>query len=114
MTLGTIDMNGTYVDLGIPTVVSKCVWSNDDKTVYYALPGGIPDSAVMPDDYIANKFTTSDTFWKLDITTGMKERIIDPADENGTYDSSDLFLSPTENALFFINKIDNKLYKIVL
>jgi len=114
MTLGIIDLQGQYRDLSIPTIVSKCVWSIDGKTVYYALPGGIPTGANMPNDYQAKKFTTQDTFWKINIATGNKERIIELADIQGVYDASNLFLSTTEDGLFFINRVDGKLYRIAL
>lgn len=112
--LGTVTADGRYQDLNIPTFVSKSTWAQDNKTVYYALPGEIPVDAVMPNDYQENKFNTMDTFWKMDITTGKKDRIIETADIKGKYDSSNMFLSPTEDALYFINKIDKKLYRISL
>ncbi|NTW26705.1 MAG: hypothetical protein HGA36_00015 [Candidatus Moranbacteria bacterium] len=112
MTLGIVSMDGTYQDLNIPTFVSKCAWSQDGKTVYYALAGGIPTGANMPNDYQENKFNTEDTFWKMDIATGKKDRIIETSEINGKYDSSELFLSVTEDALYFVNKIDKKLYRL--
>jgi len=112
ITLGVATVNGEYQELGIPTFASKCVWSQDGKTVYYALPLGIPNNAIMPNDYLENKFTTEDTFWKMDITTGEKERIIETTDIKGKYDSSNMFLSATEDALYFVNKIDQKLYRL--
>jgi hypothetical protein len=114
VTLGLVTLDGKYNDLNIPTTVSKCVWSFDGKTLYYALPGGVPDKAVMPNDYQDNKFNTEDTFWKMDIATGQKDRVIGTTEISGKYDSSNLFLSPTQGALYFVNKIDGKLYRIVL
>ena len=114
MTLGIVNTEGKYQDLNIPTFVSKCAWSDDDKTVYYALPGDILSGATMPNDYQENKFNTNDTFWKMDITTGEKERIVDPTEIKSKYDSSNLILSPTEDSLYFINKTDQKLYKVSL
>ena len=111
-TLGLITINSEYHDLNIPTIVSKCVWSSDGKTIYYALPGGIPDSVIMPNDYQNGKFTTEDTFWKMDIATGQKERLVSANEISGKYDSSNLFLSATNSALYFVNKIDGKLYRI--
>jgi hypothetical protein len=113
-TLGLLAISGDYHDLDVPTIISKCVWSADGKNIYYALPGGIPDNTVMPNDYQDNKFTTEDTFWKMNIASGQKERIIDAADILGKYDSSNLFLSATSDALYFVNKIDGKLYRIQL
>ncbi|EKE20274.1 MAG: hypothetical protein ACD_8C00029G0019 [uncultured bacterium] len=110
--LGIATIEGSYVDLNIPTFISKCVWSIDNKTLYYALPGGIPDGSIMPNAYQENKFNTEDTFWKVDIATGEKKRVVDTAGIAEKYDSSNLFLSSTEDALFFINRIDQKLYKL--
>jgi len=114
MELGVMNSNGgEYKNLGIPTFVSKCAWSKDGKTVYYALPGEIPDNSVLPNDYKAGKFKTVDTFWKVDIMTGKKTRLVETKDINGRYDASQLFLNPSESLLFFVNKADGKLYKIV-
>lgn len=114
MTLGTINVKGEYNDLGIPTFTSKCVWSNDKKNIYCALPGGIPERSVLPDDYQQGKFSTKDTFWKIDVTTGAKERMLELAEMNLELDATNLFLSPTEDGLFFINKRDGKLYRMEL
>ena len=111
-TLGLLAINGEYHDLNIPTIVSKCVWSSDGKNIYYALPGGIPSNFIMPNDYQNDKFTTEDTFWKMEIATGKKERIIDIADILEKYDSTSLFLSSNNSSLYFVNKIDRKLYKL--
>lgn len=114
ITLGTIDLNGNFSDLNIPTLVSKCIWSSDNKTVYYALAGAVPEGSQMPNDYQDGKVITKDTFWKLDITTGKKERLVEPEEISGSYDSINLFLSSTEDSLYFVNRVDKKLYKIEL
>lgn len=111
--LATINKNGgEYQNLNIPTFVSKCVWSKDGKKVFYALPGSIPEGSVLPNDYASKKFTTRDTFWKVDVTTGKKERILELNEIKDNYDAENLFLSPSESALFFVNRIDGKLYRI--
>ncbi len=106
--------NGEYKSLEIPTFVSKCAWSKDDAFIYYSLPGSIPENTVLPDKYDANTFTTIDTFWKVNITTGEKTRLVDLDKIKTPFDASNLFLSPDESELFFVNKIDSKLYKIAL
>jgi hypothetical protein len=111
----TNSLGGEYKNLNIPTLISKCVWSKTNKFVYYALPGSIPDGAVMPNDYFASgKFNTNDTFWKVDITTGEKSRLVDLDKMTGAFDAANLFLSSDEDFLFFVNRIDGKLYKITL
>lgn len=114
ITLGLVSVNGEYVDLKIPTIVSKCTWSVDGKTIYYALPGNIPAEAIMPNDYQENKFNTNDTFWKINIEKGESQRIIETVDISGKYDSSNLFLSSVEDALYFTNRTDKKLYRLSL
>lgn len=113
--LGVMNANGgEYKGLEIPTFITKCAWSQDGKIVYYALPGGIPDNSVLPNDYKDNKFQTTDTFWKVDVTSGKKTRVVEISDIRNQYDVSQLFLNKSESLLFFVNKIDGKLYKISL
>ncbi|HLN18992.1 MAG TPA: hypothetical protein VK255_02360 [Patescibacteria group bacterium] len=115
MQLGVMNYNGgEYRNLDIPTFVSKCVWSRDSKTVYYSLPGDIPSSAILPNEYMEGKFKTVDTFWKVNIADGKKSRIIETSEIKANFDAAKLFLNDDESALFFVNKYDGKLYKIAL
>lgn len=115
MQLAVMNYNGgEYRNLDAPTFVSKCIWSRDGKTVYYALPGNIPNAAILPNEYDEGKFKTTDTFWKLNISDTKKERVVEPTDIKDAYDATDLFLSDDEGALFFTNKTDGKLYRINL
>lgn len=115
MELGLMNSRGgEYKNLEIPTFITKCVWSSDGKTVFYALPGGIPDDSVLPNDYKDGKFQTTDTFWKVDVTTGKKTRVVEIGSIQGQYDASQLFLNQGESLLFFVNKIDGKIYKLAL
>lgn len=114
--LGFISQDGvTFRDLAIPTLVSKCAWSLDGKTVFYALPGNAPDGSIMPDDYRSGKFKTSDTFWKVDTETGEKTRLIELeelAKIGAGLDATNLFLSDNEDSLFFVNRQNNHLYRL--
>lgn len=108
------NQGGEYKNLEIPTLVAKCAWSVDNQTVYYALPGSIPDNSVMPNDYTAKKFTTADTFWKVDTATGEKNRLVELNKIPGKLDAINLFLNSDESLLFFTNRVDGKLYRINL
>ena len=113
--IGTLDDKGeNLIDLKFPTLVSKCVWSKDSQLIYCALPSGIPENSVIPNDYNDKKFFTEDSFWKIDTETGKKERLVELEDINEKIDATNLFLSPNEDILFFINRRDGKLYRIVL
>lgn len=115
MQLAVMNYNGgEYRSLDIPTFVFKTVWSKDSSTVYYALPGGIPDKSVLPNEYKGEKFNTSDTFWMVDIKSGKKTRLLELNEIDSQYDAKNLFLNKDESILFFVNKIDEKLYRIDL
>lgn len=115
ISLSVMNSNGgEYKNLNVPTLASKCVWSKNGKTVYFSLPGSIPEGSVMPNDYNEKKFTTKDSFWRVDITTGKQDRIVELNEIKEGIDARNLFLSPSEDYLFFINRINDKLYGIEL
>lgn len=115
MMLGVMDADGqNYNDLVIPTIVSKAVWSSDGLSVYYALPNDVPSNSVWPDDYDQRKFITQDTFFKLDIETGKKTRIIELEEIKEKIDAKNLFLSPSEDHLFFTDRRSGLLYRLDL
>ncbi len=113
--LGITDSTGgNYKNLKTATFVSKCAWSRDEKTIYCAVPSSFPSGAVLPNDYDSDKFSTADSFWKIDISTGEKTPLIDPAKINTSFDATNLFLNSDESMLFFVNRKDGKLYRIDL
>jgi hypothetical protein len=118
MQLALINFNGgEYTNLGIPTFVSKCVWSKDNKTIYYSLPGNLASNAMLPNDWDNGTIKTSDTFWKLDMTSKKPTRIIELEDMqkiNIQFDATNLFLSSNEAYLFFLNRLDGKIYRLSL
>lgn len=105
---------GEYKNLDIATFVSKCVWSKDNKTIYYSLPSALPDNIILPNDYNDKKITAQDSFWKFNTVTGEKTKILGIDKTPGDIDAENLFLNADESMLFFINQIDNKLYRIDL
>jgi len=66
----------------------------------------------LPNDWQEGKISTVDTFWKIDVGSGKKERLVDPEKISGSFDAINLFLSPDAKTLFFTNKADGKLYKL--
>jgi len=105
---------GELKDLMLPTLISKVVWSRDSKTIYYALPGSIPENSVLPNDYFEKPVYTKDTFWKMDITTGKKARLTELKEVTQGFDSIDLGLSSKEDTLFFTDRSTKRLYRIDL
>lgn len=105
---------GEVKNLSVPTLISKAVWSKDGRTIYYALPGSLPESALLPDDYFAKPLYTKDTFWKIDTETGTKTRLIDLDETNQNFDSIDLLLSQNEDYFYFTDRLTQKLFRIEL
>ncbi|QQS61779.1 MAG: hypothetical protein IPN70_02580 [Candidatus Moraniibacteriota bacterium] len=105
---------GQYKDLGLPTLVSKCAWGKNTVHIYCAVPTGIPQTAVMPDDYLNGKVSTVDSLWKINVETGKKERVVELSDIKETFDVTNIFIDASEQFLYFTNKSTNILYKVKL
>jgi hypothetical protein len=103
---------GQFHSLNFPTFTKKCVWSADSKFLFCAMPGNIPESAILPNEWQGGTVQTADTFWKIEVATGKKDRLIETDKINGSFDVLNPFLSQDEKTLFFANKADGKLYKL--
>ena len=118
LTLSLADNQGAAVKkLDFPTLVDKCVWSLDNKTIFCAVPDFLSTNAIWPDDYYKNKLIVSDIFYQYNTETGSKTKIFERparAEMNINYDAQNLFLSAKEDYLFFTNKNDSKLYRLKL
>jgi len=104
------DKGKNIKDLKISGIVDKCVWSKDDRTVFCAIPQQIAP-AVWPDDYYKGLIILADDFYKINLETGEKTLVAGSSDQAG-YDAQDLFLSPKEDYLFFINHVNGLLYSL--
>lgn len=113
--LGIINSNGgEYRNFSVPTMVSKCVWINNDEIIY-AQPGSVPEGSVLPNDYLSGKFKSADTFWKMNVNDLKKERLVDEKsmkEINEKFDAANLMYSSEEDALLFVNRYNGKLYEI--
>jgi len=105
---------GQFRSLDFPTFAKKCTWSADSKFLFCAMPGNIPESSILPNDWQKGVVQTTDTFWKIEIATGKKDRLVEADKINGSFDVLNPFLSQDEKTLFFVNKADGKLYKLEL
>jgi hypothetical protein len=115
LALGIInEYGGSYRDLQLPTLVQKCTWNTQSTFLYCAVPTNIPQTTIMPDDYLRGKITTTDVFWKVNIENGEKERLVDLEDITQNFDATELIVTPDEQNLYFVNKIDDMIYEIEL
>ena len=100
-------------NINLAGLADKCVWSKDGVTIFCALPQKMTTNAVWPDDYYKGLVVLEDDFYKIDLSASTKTKIAGSSTETG-YDAQDLFLSPKEDYLFFVNKKDGLLYSLKL
>ncbi len=105
----------TIAQLNFTTLPEKCVWSQDNRTLFCAIPQNIPNSAVLPDDYYKGSVSFSDEFWRISLDTERAVQISESQNEKtSVYDAIQLLLSPQEDYLLFINQKDGWLYSLKL
>lgn len=114
LALSISDANGENIKkLDFSTIIEKCVWAQDNRTLFCAVPQNLSTNAVWPDDYYKGKVVVKDDFYQINIETDSKTKIIN-SDETVSYDGQELFLSPKEDTLFFVNRRDGQLYVVKL
>lgn len=109
------DIDGkAQVDLGLQTLADKCGFAQDNRTVYCGVPQRAYGGFVLPDDYLAKKFVTEDSLYRIDSETGGKEKIGSAADFNETYDVYDPFVSESGKTVYFTRRQDGMLYALIM
>lgn len=93
----------------IKTIPEKCVWLNSDK-IYCAVPRIIPPKSVWPDDYLLGSLHTTDSIMVIDI----KNEDIREIFGEGLFDMNDIVITPNEDYLFFVNRMDGILWSLKL
>ncbi|MAF20590.1 MAG: hypothetical protein CMI55_02825 [Parcubacteria group bacterium] len=106
----------TIDQLDFITLPEKCVWSQDNQTIFCAVPTKeIRSMTVLPDDYYKDKIYFSDAIWRINLDTGEATQVAGSTTSNeATYDAKELLLSPLEDYLFFINRKNDYLYNLKL
>jgi sugar lactone lactonase YvrE len=93
--------------LGINTWANKCTFA-DDNTVYCAVPQTMERGyGMMPE----LSDTTPDTFYKIDLTTGLKTPVAVPY---GTYTADKVTISADGQYLYFTDKTTGRIQRIQL
>lgn len=104
--------NHISIDLGVYGLPEKCIWSNDNVTVYCAVPKTIIGSQ-YPDSWYQGLTSFNDYFIKINTQTKEVSTLTNPSDDE-PIDAINLFISDTENKIFFTNKIDYTLWSLDL
>ena len=87
----------------------KCAWAQDNRSLFCSR-FETNNEFVMPDDYYKGRLRPgTETIVKINTETGEQKEII-----KIPTDAAAMFLSADETYLFFINKIDGRLYRLTI
>lgn len=100
--------SGQKINLPFLTMPSKCVF--DEEVIYCAIPKTIPSNVVLPDDYLKHKFYSDDRILKITLNPTKTEILFNSP--NIKIDALNLRL--INQGLYFINRYDDKIYKLLL
>lgn len=111
---GSPDALGTgHVDLGLDTRADKCTFSSSGLALYCAVPYYLnPGSGPQPELSAG----IPDNIYRIDLLRGSAELIARPIDQNlnQRFSASSLQLTPTEDALYFIDQNTGAIQRISL
>lgn len=100
---------GTVLPIHFTTLPTKCAVT-DEQIMYCGAPKELPPRVILPDDYLKKKLYTDDTIIMIDV---LGTRITTIPYESTT--ALDIY-NPVRigDALFFVNRLDEKVYKVEL
>ncbi len=103
-------------NLRLNTHSEKCVWSQDNITLYCAIPKNIQGGFIYPDAWYQGEVSYDDEIWKINTETGARTKLVDPNTlyEGEVIDAINLSLDKEEKTLFFMNKVDSYLWGLRL
>lgn len=104
-------MNGSSLQLPVATIADKCVWANDDSSIYCGIPMSPPTGSAYPDDWYQGAVHFSDRIWKIDTEGRYAQLVLDFNKEtNDELDAEALAVDPQNTTLVFVNKNDGSLW----
>lgn len=102
--------DNTTTDLILQTLPEKCLWKNDNTTIYCATPKNMAGAA-YPDVWYQGVVSFSDNLWQVDAKTGKSAVILVPTSFiTEQLDMTNLTLSPLQDFIYFVNKKDSSLW----
>lgn len=111
---GGVDTAGNNnFNLGITTWSEKCVFSNDNKSVYCAVPVSLPEGAGLYPELLN---TSEDVFYQINLETGISKMIAYPTLSANLekFQAQRLFVSDDNSKLYFWDNFTGKVYYMKL
>lgn len=111
LSLWLVDASGNNPKkLDITTTADKCVWASDNRTLFCAAPEAWPAESLLPDDYYKGIVSGPDAFLRINTETDAISFVLEPT----LVDAQELLITPNEDYLLFINRMDGGFYSIKL
>jgi sugar lactone lactonase YvrE len=92
------NIGGSNMSLGLQTWVNKCAVSAGNQFAYCAVPQNLPLGSGWYPQLADN---LPDTFYKIDLLSGLVSLLAEPVGSQPFYSASGIFLSPDEKILYF-------------
>ena len=101
--------------VSVTTLPEKCIWSNRESAIVYCSVPTYLGVGPYPDGWYQGVSSFSDDIWKIDTASGVVNLVVEPKKLVGRdIDGTNLFLSPSEDYLFFTNKFDYRVWSLRL
>lgn len=105
-----ISNDGGDVVLPIKTLATKCAWGRNDFLVC-AIPRTLPRTEEgLPDDWFQGRVSFNDDLYIVDKNTGEQFPFYSFSEDEGTFDITNISVSPITTILSFTNKRDGTLW----
>ena len=102
---------GDTIQLPVSTIADKCVWTNDESSIYCGVPANPPSDYSYPDDWYQGVVHFSDRIWKIDVGGRYAQLVLDfPKETKGSLDAEALAIDSLNTTLVFVNKNDSSLW----
>lgn len=102
---------GERIALPIATLVEKCVWAQNDASIFCGVPVEPPRDQNYPDDWYQAGVAFSDRIWRIDVTGRYAQLVLDISREaDAPVDAVALALDPKQSTLVFMNRNDGSLW----
>ena len=102
--------DNTKIDTNLQTLPEKCVWKNNNVTVYCATPDNLSGSQ-YPDLWYQGLVTFRDNIWQLNAITGKASVVLTTSSFiPESLDMTELTLSPLQDFIYFVNKRNSSLW----
>ena len=123
--------DATAVSIPIKTVADKCVWSTETPTAaqstttpkissksapivkpliaYCAVPQFVTSNTFL-NDWYKGAIHTSDSWWRVDVSSGTVELLLSPSATNQSIDVKNPIMDASGKYISFMNTTDNTLW----